>query len=208
MNRAQSHPPVRLFGSRRQWLLGLGFAITGLLAWWQLQTPPEGDAIRPARERLPDYTVRNFAAVETDASGQPSRRLVAAELRHYADEDVSELDRPRMELYQADAPPWLAQAQRGTVFASGDQVRLSGAVRLDREADRSNRAAHLETERIDIWRKQSLAETDLPVRILSDGDLLTANGMRLWYAEPTRTSFHGRARVRFAPEPAQAPEQP
>ncbi|MBK1716070.1 LPS export ABC transporter periplasmic protein LptC [Thiocystis violacea] len=200
----QARPPW----SRRQWLLGVGLAVTGLAAWWQIQTRPEDEGARPARERLPDYTVRNFAAVETDATGQPSRRLVAEELRHYAKEDISELEHPRMELYQTDGPPWLARSRQGTVLAGGDQVRLFGEVRLDREADRKTRATHLETERVDIWRQRGLAETDLPVRILSDGDSLSANGMKLWYQEPTRTSFHGRARIRLAPEPGPEPNQP
>jgi lipopolysaccharide export system protein LptC len=111
-----------------------------------------------------------------------------------------------MELFQPDGPPWKVRALEGLVLAGGDQVRLVGDVRLDREGDGQTRPAHLETEQIDIWRKPSLAETDRPVRIRSDGDLLTANGMQLWYTEPTRTTFHGRARIRLAPETAPAPE--
>lgn len=200
------HPLGRSTWSRRQWLLGAGFAVIGLLAWWQLQAPRDEDGARPPRDRLPDYTVSRFSAVETDAAGHPSRHLTAETLRHYAAEDVSELEQPRLALYQTEGPPWLARSNQGLVLAGGDQVRLMGNVQLDREASQDARPAHLATERIDIWRQQGLAETDLPVRIISDGDTLDANGMRLWYQEPTRTSFHGRARVRLAPE--QEPSQP
>ncbi|WP_295400305.1 LPS export ABC transporter periplasmic protein LptC [uncultured Thiocystis sp.] len=192
--------------SYRQWLLAACFAVSGLVAWWQLQSRPDEAPALNARPRLPDYVVLNFAAVETDEAGQPNRRLLADELRHFLDEDRSELDRPRMELFQPDGPPWKVRALEGLVLAGGDQVRLVGDVRLDREGDGQTRPAHLETEQIDIWRKPSLAETDRPVRIRSDGDLLTANGMQLWYTEPTRTTFHGRARIRLAPETAPAPE--
>ena len=191
--------------SGRQALLAVLLTLAGLAAWWRLETTSDEDAVRGPRARLPDYVVKDFSAVETDATGRPSRRLVAAELRHYTEEDLSELDQPRMELYQAEGPPWQARAATGTVFAGGAQVRLSGAVQLERAADASTRPAHLETERIDIWREQAVAETDLPVRIHSDGDTLHANGMRLWYQEPTRSTFHGRARIRFAPEEERQP---
>lgn len=181
-------------------LLGACFAVSGLLAWWQFQARPNETPALGVRPRLPDYVVQNFTAVETDESGKPSRRLTADELRHFVKEDRSELDHPRLELFQADSPSWKARGHEGLVLTGGDQVRMVGDVQLDRDGDGQTRPAHLETERIDVWRKQSLAETDLPVLIRSDGDLLTANGMRLWYAEPTRSTFHGRARIQLAPE--------
>ena len=191
--------------SRRQWLLGIGFAISGALAWSQLQMHPDETAPASQRPRLPDYVALNFTALETDTDGKPSRRLVADELRHYVDEGVSELSQPRLELFQPDSPPWTARSEQGVVLAGGEQIRLSGAVRLDRQGDRQTRPTHLETERLDVWRTQALAETDLPVRIQSDGDVITASGMRLWYAEPMRATFQGRTQIRFAPEPEVKP---
>jgi len=190
----------RPFWSGRQLMLAILFAIIGAIAWWQLKTPDEDTGAHRTRPRLPDYVVDRFSAVETNDSGRPIRHLKAIELRHYATENVSELDQPRLELYQIKGPSWHAKADRGTIYADGDQIRLEGNVELNRAGDDENRPAHFETERLDIWRKQGLAETDLEVRVNSDGDVLTANGMRLWYNEPTRTTFHGRARIRLAPE--------
>ncbi|NEX19166.1 LPS export ABC transporter periplasmic protein LptC [Thiorhodococcus mannitoliphagus] len=191
--------------SRRQLLLLALLGAIGLTAWWLLHTSAQETPLLGARQRLPDYVVRDFSAVETDASGRPSRKLIAQELRHFASEDVSELTQPRMELFQTEGPPWTARARTGTVFDSGERVRLSGNVQLDREGDGDYRPTHLETEQIDILRAEALAETDLPVSIRSDGDTLTAQGMRLWYNEPTRSTFHGRARIRLAPEEESQP---
>ncbi|EXJ16380.1 LPS export ABC transporter periplasmic protein LptC [Imhoffiella purpurea] len=190
----------RSFWNARQFLLAACLAALGIAAWWSLKPTGDDEGTPAARPRLPDYVVQQFSAVETDDTGRPTRHLTATELRHYAQEDVSELDRPRLDLLQTEGPPWHAESERGTVFAGGDQIRLEGRVQMDRPGDGENRPAHLETERLDIWRKQGLAETDLEVRVRSDDDALTANGMRLWYNEPTRTTFHGRARIRLAPE--------
>lgn len=199
--------------------MGAGFALSGLVAWWQLQWYPAATKPPGARLRLPDSVALQFAAVETDAAGKPSRRLEADELRHFVAENLSELDHPRLTLLQAADAVWHARARAGYVFADGDQVRLLGEVQLDRtqpermqmqpdrtQPDRTEsrplRPAHLETERIDVWRERALAETELPVRIRSDGDSVSANGMQLWYAAPARTIFRGRARIRLEPERA------
>ncbi|NEV63070.1 LPS export ABC transporter periplasmic protein LptC [Thiorhodococcus minor] len=193
-------PPSNGYGwPRHQLLLLLLLGMIGIAAWWLMRIGAQDTRVLGARERLPDYVVRDFSAVETDAAGQPGRKLVALELRHYAEEGISELTHPRMELFQADGPPWRAQSRSGTIFDNGERVRLAGDVRLDREGDGDFRETHLETERIDILRAEAVAETDLQVSIRSDDDTLTANGMRLWYNEPTRSTFHGRARIRLAP---------
>jgi len=148
----------RRSGARRPWLLGAGFALLGLAAWWQWRSLHEDDAVRPPRERRPDAIVQQLSALETDATGRPSRRLSAKQLRHYADEDLSELDEPHLVLYRPDGPPWFARARRGQVRAGGDQVHLIGDVHLDREGDATGRALHLRTEAMVIWRQTGLAE--------------------------------------------------
>ncbi|MGQ9830948.1 MAG: LPS export ABC transporter periplasmic protein LptC [Thermochromatium sp.] len=201
-----THLAERRHGARRQWLLGVGFALLGGITWWQLRSLPEDRGTHAPRLRQPDYSVQGLAALETDANGQPSRRLSAVRLRHYADEDLSELDEPRLVLYRPDGPPWFAQARLGQIHAGGDQVRLIGAVRLDREADAANRPVHLYTEALDIWRQVGLAETTLPVQIDSEGDVITANGMKLWYLENgSRITLYGRARLRISPASERRP---
>ena len=189
-------------GGGRPWRLGVGLMLLGIGAWWLWRALPP-DAERTPRPRQPDSIVWGLSALETDASGQPSRHLHTPQLRHYLTENRSELDTPRLELYRAEGAPWHAQAQLGSVADDGKQIRLSGAVQFDRAATAANRAVHLETERLDLWPETGLAETDLPVRLDSDGDSVMANGMKLWYLDDaSRTSLHGRVRLRLQPESA------
>lgn len=193
---------MALLGDARAWRLGMGLTVLGIGAWWLWRALPP-DAERAPRMRQPDSIVWGLSALETDANGQPSRHLHTPQLRHYLDEHRSELDTPRFELYRAEGAPWLAEAQLGVVEDDGKQIRLSGAVQFNRAATAVNRAVHLETERLDLWPETGLAETDQPVRLESDGDSMTANGLKLWYLDDaSRTNLHGRVRLRFMPESA------
>lgn len=191
--------------SAQHWLLGAFFVASGLLAWWQLKPAEQSPPTAVERARLPDYVVTNFTAVEMDDKGKPGRRLVADELRQYVDEDVSELTQPRMTLYQTDGEPWRARADSGIVMASGEEIQLHGGVELERDGNAATRSAHIATELLKIWHHRAYAETDRAVEATSDLDRLNATGMRLWYAEPLRAEFDGRARIFLAPEQAGDP---
>jgi lipopolysaccharide export system protein LptC len=195
--------------SAQQWMLGAFFVASGLLGWWQLRPELEPPVLGVERARLPDYVVAGFTAVETDDTGRPSRRLIADELRQYVEEDVAELDRPRLTLYQregeTEVEPWRARADSGLVLPGGDEVRLQGGVELERDGDATRRATRMETELLRIWHKRAFAETDRPVQVTSALDRLTSTGMRLWYEEPVRAQFDGRAHIFIAPEQVEDP---
>ncbi|NCA69019.1 MAG: LPS export ABC transporter periplasmic protein LptC [Sphingobacteriia bacterium] len=192
-------------GSAQTWWLAAFFLVSGLLAWWRLAPVPEPAQPPIERSRLPDYVVKRFTAVETDDSGQPLRQLIADELRQFVEEDLAELDQPRMTLYSETGEPWRGRADHGLVLDGGSEVRLLGEVELERAADAAQRATLITTELLRIWHLAGLAETDQSVRIASGADWLTASGMRLWYTDPMRAHFDGRARLFIAPTPIEAP---
>ena len=133
-------------------------------------------------------------------TGQPSRRLVAEQMRQYVGEDLAELDLPRLTLYEAEGPPWQATSREGLVLRGGDEVRLSNEVRVERAGSGGSRPVRLDTSEVTIWPRRQYAQGDRPVRIESERDWLTAQGLRLWFAEPVRAEFPGRAHLFVAPE--------
>jgi lipopolysaccharide export system protein LptC len=151
------------------------------------------------RGRLPDYVVSRFTAVETDDTGRPSRRLAADQLRQFVDEDLAELDVPRLTFFEAEGPPWEAQSRSGLLLKGGEEVRLTEAVKIRRAGSGSLRSVQLDTSELEVWPKREYAQGDRPVRIESDGDWLTASGIRLWYAQPGRADFPGRVHLYLAP---------
>jgi lipopolysaccharide export system protein LptC len=185
--------------------MALVFVLIGGAAWWLFEQEPQTDEAPAPRERRPDYVVSDFAAVETDQTGRPNRELEARQLRQYVDEDLAELELPHLTLYRPDGPPWRAESVHGLLLSDGDEVRLSEDVRVRRSGTAHDRPVRLDTSELTVWPKRQFAEGHRPVRIESAQDWLTAAGLRLWYAEPMRAEFPGRAHLSIAPETQTGP---
>jgi lipopolysaccharide export system protein LptC len=175
------------------------FALLGAGAWWLVEPPQEPGEEKAPRPRQPDHVVTQFTAIETDETGRPERRLVAATLRHFVAEDRTELARPRLSLYQAEGPPWQVEAQSGLLLEGGDQVQLEDSVRISRDASADAQAVTLTTEALTLWPKRQFAEGDQPVRIESGTEWATGSGIRAWYAKPIRAELLGRANLHLQP---------
>jgi lipopolysaccharide export system protein LptC len=183
---------------RTQRLLAVLLLLVGGLAFW-LQREVADDQLPSSNEaRRPDYWVEGLSATTMDAQGQPERRLVATELRHYAREDGSELDDPVLTLFNPDTPPWVVRSERGLISEGGDRIGLIGDVHLTRAGSASVRPLHLTTEALWVEPEQERARTDRPVRLISHEDWVTsANGALVHYAEPLRVELFGRAHARI-----------
>lgn len=121
-------------------------------------------------------------------------------MRQFVNEDLAELDLPSLTLYRAEGPPWRADSRHGLLLAGGDEVRLSTEVRIERAASAGSRPVRLDTTELTVWPQRQFAQGDQPVRIESERDWLTAQGLRLWFAEPMRAEFPGRAHLFIAPQ--------
>lgn len=191
--------------SSGQTALAVVFALVGGLAWWLLQRQSATEAPGSPRPRTPDYIVSAFRAIETDATGRPSRLLEAAQMRQFVGEDLAELDSPSLTLFEAEDPPWRATAREGLLVSGGDEVRLSNDVHIERSSSDTSRPIRLDTSGLTIWPRRQFAQGDQPIRITSEADWLTAQGLRLWFAEPMRAIFPGRAHLFIAPQQGEAP---
>jgi len=184
----------------RRRFLALVLALLGAYAWW-LTTGIEhqNEVTEQTGERRPDYTVGEFTATMMDESGAPHRRLTAAQLRHYPDDESTELEQPLLTVFTQTAPPWLIRSETGWVSADGAEVILRGKVVIDREPGAVTRSLHLRTPELVVKPRLEYAETERPVVATSGADWLTsAEGARVWFGDFTRIELEGRARAQFS----------
>lgn len=161
------------------WFGLLIMALLTALSFWIERTvqppPPKRDG---STRHDPDYTVHNFSALRSDAVGNPRSNLSGAEMRHYPDDDSTELIQPRYAIYAQKKQVTRIQSDRGQVSANGENVYFMDNVKVVREATAAKSEMTVMTSYLHVIPDKEIAQTDRPVTILqAPRTIITANGM-------------------------------
>lgn len=176
-----------------------------LLTFWINQTVQE-QALSLSRlsRHDPDYMLYNFVSTRTDATGKTKYVLAAAEMRHFPDNDYTELQRPRFTQFGQDKPYTQIHGQHGKVSANGKLVEFSKQVKVIRQDTLTKPEMQLQTEHLTLEPDTDLAYTDLPVTIRQlPATVITGTGMRFDNKAGTMQLFN-RVHVHYVRSPAVA----
>ena len=167
-------------------------AILAILAAWinlivQPPTPkPDGSS-----RHDPDYIVNNFVTTQADINGKLRYTLAASEMKHFPDNDATELKQPRYTQYTIDKPYTRVEGQRGDVSSNGEEVKLYDQVKVTREAFAEKGEMTVETDYLEILPNQNLVRTDRPVIIRqAPKTVIHATGMIYEKDKNTVTLLH------------------
>lgn len=106
-------------------------ALVGLSLWLQFGIIDEPRvAVEEEIAHDPDYYIDNFTATGMDDQGHRKYVLEAERLVHYPDDDTALLDKPHVIQYEPEQAPRHTYADSGWVSADGDEVLLTGNVRV------------------------------------------------------------------------------
>jgi len=174
--------------------------VAAAISWWLARQPGSiPQASRPSGPRTIDYYVAGFDVTRMTEAGRPAHRLRAQNLRHFTDDDTSELQAPHLTVYQDETPPWEVDAEKGWVSADGSLVLLSGEVLIERAGNAENRPVRMITRELRVQPQQDYAETDEKVRVESDADWVDAVGMQAWFRPPSRLKFLSQVKAYYVP---------
>jgi lipopolysaccharide export system protein LptC len=111
--------------------LAVILVISAGVSYWILQALTEDEEIS-IRElaHYPDYYMHDFTTLTMDIEGKPKNRLTAEYMAHYPDDNTSELNQPRMEIFQESKPPIYVRSDKGWVTSDNEVILLSGNVYL------------------------------------------------------------------------------
>ena len=115
-----------------------------------------------------DYFVENFVTTKTDINGNLRNMLAAVEMRHYPDNDTTELIRPRFTQYGENKPYTQIEAQKGFVSSNGEEVEFKGNVIIVRQAFEGRGEMRLKTDYLKVLPKTEFAITESDVVITQD----------------------------------------
>ena len=110
-------------------------AVLAGLSFWLQSTVDRGESKNDGKFRHdPDATAENFTVRRFGPNGQVKYRLIAPFMKHFADDDSSELDLPTLVAYRPDAPPVTISGRHARVTSKGDVVYLWENVVVNRAA--------------------------------------------------------------------------
>ncbi|MDJ0955342.1 MAG: LPS export ABC transporter periplasmic protein LptC [Arenicellales bacterium] len=131
------------------------FGVLGLLSMWLQFGIIEKEQVEfDGNERHdPDYYIENFTAVGMDEKGVRRYVLEAERLVHYPDDDTALLDNPHIIQYEDGAPPRHTYSESGWISSDGNEVLLTGNVRVIQNAGGSEDSGKtvLTTEKMRIY---------------------------------------------------------
>ncbi|MDR0997007.1 MAG: LPS export ABC transporter periplasmic protein LptC [Zoogloeaceae bacterium] len=156
-------------------LVTLGL-LAGLSFW--LASIVEVSLIPEDKQRHdPDIYATDFNVDRYDAEGALRYRLTAPKMRHYPDDDSSEIDDPFLENFRADAPKVEMRAKLAVVTENGKHVEMKDDVRLVREAYGTSPELVATTSALTVLPDEGRAFNDMPVRITQGASWLTGVGI-------------------------------
>lgn len=164
----------------RHWLLLLPFlGLLGITYWLDQQTQPEVAKPEIAKRNDPDAIVDNFSATRLNDQGTPRLIMTAKKMQHFPDDDRATLEMPRLTSLSAEQPTIYVSADQGVISSKGDEVFLSGAVEILREASAQQDGITLRTEYLHILPDQGFLNTDRAVTVVDTQHTVHAMGLEM-----------------------------
>ncbi len=138
----------------------LALVVAGGL-WLQLESQDEQPVTVVAESRHdPDYYIENFIRTGMDAQGNPSYVLRAERLIHYPDDDTALLDKPHLTQFKPGEGPTDTYADAGWVSPGGEEVLLTGNVRIVQSAKGSAPGSTTTSDKLRVRLKKGTGKKD------------------------------------------------
>lgn len=145
-------------------LLILTLLLALLSFWLQYVFFSDRETVITATDKNePDYYMENFTAIGMDETGKRRYVLEAERMVHYPDDDTALLDNPHVIQYFDDGPPRHTYSDSAWVSSGGDEVLLTGNVRViqSHEAGEDNTGGVTTTDKMRIRLKEKLSSASL-----------------------------------------------
>jgi len=155
------------FGTRAAITFPLALLVfLALLTFWiNRAVQPPLPKLDGSSRHDPDYIMSNFVTTQTDVNGDLRYKLSAIEMRHFPDDDSTELQRPRYTQFSVGKPYTEVEGMRGFVSSDGEEVRLFDNVKVTRQAFADKGEMTVETDYLKIRPNEEKVTTDRPVVI-------------------------------------------
>jgi len=159
------------------WFAILLMAAVLATSYWYAQTLRAGNAVQSGRIGAVDFFAENIALTGFDALGRAHYRLFADRMTHFGSSDDVDLENPRLLSLRPDQPQVQATALHAHAINNAQTVQMRGKVVITRAASADRAAMRMQTDELTVLPDEDRFWTDAPVRLESDGSVISARGM-------------------------------
>jgi lipopolysaccharide export system protein LptC len=155
--------------------------LLGALLFWLNQSPraPSPSQDDGSHRAAPDYMIENFSAIRMDRDGVSRHLLSAKRMLHYPDDDSTDLEHPRFIDTEPGKPAMQVDADQAKMTANGEDIYLTGNVRILRSAGKGRGETAMTTSFLHLLPDDGIAKTDRPVVITEANAVINAVGMEV-----------------------------
>jgi len=127
----------------------------------------------------PDYIISDSTLRKLDQTGQLTYTLRAADIRHYPDDDSTDLLKANLVYLYPKKPTVTMSAERGHLNKGGEQVDLYDDVRINRAASGKYEAMNAYMAELTVLPDEEKAFTKSPVLITQGKSWIKGVGMQV-----------------------------
>jgi lipopolysaccharide export system protein LptC len=165
---ANHHPKHQAFmrGSTTLLFPILLLAALALLTYWvNLNVQPTAPKSDADTRHDPDYFLNHFETTQTDLNGDLRYKLKADQMKHYPDDDSTDLVKPLYTQFDLGKKYVEVEGELGEVSSNGEDIKLYKNVILTRQPYGDKGLMTLESEYLNILPDDDIVKTQKPVVI-------------------------------------------
>ena len=167
--------------------------VTGWSVWRQHERAPEAAGSGTRSE----YVLHDFELVALDDEGVESFTLRSPEMSQTPGQRSMDMASPVFLLPDSERRYWTVAAERGWVAPEGEELRLTGDVRVD--GPPGDRKVVMETDRLNVYPQRDTAVAPGLVTITQPGSILRGRGLETNLASK-RYELKSQVHSRYVPQ--------
>jgi len=160
--------------------------LLALLSWWLKETtaPTQQNTDSSVRHD-PDYYSDNMDMYLMDKTGQLHHQIKVKHLKHYPDDDSTQLTEPQIALYQSQSQNqsqkinWTISSEQGEIINDGKEIMLTGNVIVTQTSTKTK----MTTDSLLVHPDQQYAQTNSRVTLEDSNGITHAIGMKAYIGE-------------------------